>query len=75
MDKTGAIFMSISFHSRITRKNQSNNERATLNGLKIILLGLDAKKTKRNKSETNNLRFLDIFFKEKIGPPQVYNIL
>ena len=49
MDKTGVIYMSIPFHSRITRQNQSKYERATLKVSKITLLGLDAKGNKNRK--------------------------
>ena len=52
MDKYGvsySMYMSIPFHSRITRQNRSKNERATPKGLKITLLGLDAKGNKNPK--------------------------
>ena len=41
--------MSRPFHSRITRQNQSKNERATPKDPKIPFLGLDAKGNKNRK--------------------------
>ena len=41
--------MSRPFHSRITRQNQSKNERATPKDPKIPFLGLDAKGHKNRK--------------------------
>ena len=46
MDKTDVSYMSIAFHSCITRQNWSNNEWASTNGSKIILLDLNAKGNK-----------------------------
>ena len=46
MSKTGVIYMSIPFHSRITHQNQSRNERTTPKGSKITLLDLEAKGNK-----------------------------
>ena len=57
--------MSRPFHSRITRQNQSKNERATPKDPKIPFLGLDAKGHKNKKSETNIPQVFAISFKEK----------
>ena len=48
-DKSGVIYMSRPFHSRITRQNRSKNERATPKGPKIPFLGQDAKGHKNQK--------------------------
>ena len=53
MDKSGVIYMSLSFHSRITCQNWSKNEQAT------------PKETKIEKSENNIPRVFAISFKEK----------
>ena len=66
MDKTGVIYMSIPFHSRIARQNQSKYECATLKVSKITLLGLDAKGNKnrkfRNKHPTSDISYMSIAF-------------
>ena len=65
MYKTGVIYMSIPFHSRITRQNRSKNERATPKGSKICFWAWTPKETKIEKSEKNIQRLFDISFKEK----------
>ena len=65
-DKSGVIYMSRPFHNRITRQNQSKNERATLKGSKIPLLGLDAKEHKNQKIRNEHpTRFCHIFQGQK----------
>ena len=49
LGKTGVIYMSIVFSSRITSHNRSKIERATPKGPKIPFLGLDTKGHKNRK--------------------------
>ena len=69
MNKSGVIYMSIPFHSRITRQNRSKNERAMPKGSKITLLGLE-----KNPEGTSH-EFLPYLSRKKrtiqIGPPEV----
>ena len=75
MDKTGVIYMSIPFNSRITRQNRSKNERATPKGSKITLFGLDANGNKNRKIQIEHpTSFCYIAWKKRIiqiGPPEV----
>ena len=59
--------MSRPFHSRITRQNQSKNERATPKDPKIPFLGLDAKGHKTGKIRNRHpTSFCNIFQGKKV---------
>ena len=67
--------MSIPFHSRIARQNQSKYECATLKVSKITLLGLDAKGNKnrkiRNEHPTSFCHIIQGKKNIQTGPPEV----